>query len=484
MNHEGNKLYCETHATEQESHENFEDILSFNHGYKENMTKLEEEIVRAQCLAAFTDMDNASTQIKDLNSEIQEKFSEMLKRSKDLSDQSEFGEYSKMSTDSHHLLEMCDNFHREIGYAIARELSASMFQEVSNRHASEGDTKQTKYNFTTLFAGESEFFDNLKKKILSSMPASKRKPSKDTHTSSTEVVKGDLEKELESYKERLRDLEDKYKKEREHSSKMKKHRFSMDEVTPCDTDRIMPLMKDNLHIVPELLNESTVLTLWCNKSGDRNFIEHMGLLVFPKIQSLAITHLEDITKKEDIYAINKFMTYSFVKPFDTVSISAEKDTELAKVAMGLKNVCSLGKNQVLVRGVKIDSLTMKEVFESSRDTHMLVFYDCTIADLEGFKLDHNLDYNIKVLDLFETADCDNKEKLNRGKMIPFVEALGKTSLKDSVKRIHVHGDLYDPKEVEELFTSHGFTASICGSEKWPYASDHDHARHDIQSDAL
>lgn len=241
---------------------------------------------------------------------------------------------------------------------------------------------------------------------------------------------------------------------------------------------------DLLRHPPEdkLLAPDTVFTICASSSNDIKFVRNTQHLVFPKIHSLAMTSMESFKKSKDVYAVNRFLAQGFHKPLDYVTLACESRTDIGKFNIGLRHVLSLARQQVLIRGFEIDSLNLKDIFEACSDVHMLVLYDCAITDVEALELNPCIEYNISVLDLFETCVKTDQDKLGSGKIVKFSEALAKTSLKDTLKRIHAKNSEFESKDLEHVLSTCGLRASVCGAEKWPYEKSHNHETDDIAPD--
>lgn len=100
MSPDGKDLYCQKHGSEMGSAAMCQSILDFIHEFKEKVTKLETEIIQLQCVASYTKIpglgDDIKMTLKDIYTEIQEKFCELMNYLEKITVDSKFEDFTKI----------------------------------------------------------------------------------------------------------------------------------------------------------------------------------------------------------------------------------------------------------------------------------------------------------------------------------------------------------------------------------------------------
>lgn len=484
------KLICDKCKPEGEEFNNFEEL---ERGLHKRLTKLEKSLVFTEAMFTFSQFKKFREHgtVEDQN-EIDTSYWGSKKLIQELVNQlrqsSEKGDKNSLELIKNYNLSMdhhVENLHRRMGHCMARFFSHDLLDKISadieEAKGEEEDPEGIKFNkefiFLNMFNQDKKEMEKMIKNM--SEGAGVGSPTSPNKGSDAKLVQR-LQEELDEYKEKYRDMEKKYQKEKERVSKLKSNKKVPKIDEHHDMDHIYPFV-EQLKNKPEdaLFSIDTCLAINAKHSGDKKFIEETMNMSFPQIQSLALTSMEKFKHHDDIHMANKFLANAINKPLGYLHLSCEKNVEMAKFNIGVRAITNLVSHQVYFKHFNIDGLNLKEILESSSQVNHVVFYDCKIDDLEGFELDDTIDYSIKVLDLYETANIKEESKLNNKKIIAFAEALGKTSLKDCIERIHVKNSEYPIKDLEYVFQRFGFKTSICGDEKWPYSKDHDHKTMDL-----
>lgn len=108
------------------------------------------------------------------------------------------------------------------------------------------------------------------------------------------------------------------------------------------------------------------------------------------------------------------------------------------------------------------------ILEKGKDTAEIVLADWAVSEIDdNFSLDSDLEYRIKSLDLYGTANRFERSKISEKKIITLVRAMAKTSLKNSLKKVHVFEEEFPEDDLQKIFNKHGFKVEVIGDEAQP-----------------
>jgi len=85
----------------------------------------------------------------------------------------------------------------------------------------------------------------------------------------------------------------------------------------------------------------------------------------------------------------------------------------------------------------------------------------------SFNLNTSLDYKTTSLDLYGTCRSDDRNRLDPKKMVTLVMAMGRTSLKTSLKRVHVSAEEVSAKHIQKIFHKYDFDVTVYGDNSQP-----------------
>ena len=84
-----------------------------------------------------------------------------------------------------------------------------------------------------------------------------------------------------------------------------------------------------------------------------------------------------------------------------------------------------------------------------------------------FKLDEGIEYEIEGLNLFKSCQESDTRFLNDEKLDVLIEAMSKTSLKNSLIHVALDEQDYEADEKLEIFKQHGFNLTVHLDEDLP-----------------
>lgn len=120
------------------------------------------------------------------------------------------------------------------------------------------------------------------------------------------------------------------------------------------------------------------------------------------------------------------------------------------------------QNEVYLNQFVLTSKSLKSLMESASNCGTLAIYDCKVDLSEEFKLDKEIEYKYKILNMSLTIvdnDPDN-ERINPEKLETFVAGLAETNLKETLETVYLWESYYSsPEKVEAMFKKHGFVCT-------------------------
>jgi hypothetical protein len=456
------KFYCESHAQERDEYDSFEDPMDRFNEFVLKMKRVDVEMVKIFCIKNFGDLEcikkqlcqKSTEKINDSFSSLEKQFGDLIDEMQYLNHKIHFNDLSNLISEWDELLKLSTKLHQLIGLAFSKFISSEILHKLCQDVI--GEQKRAipdvwygdKFEFVSVFVGD-------KNVGLSEDEYKSNFSSKDTKIVS-------LQNEIEKLKSQLSSATDQiHSKSHHHISGVRKTVSDHTEEIMLEIERLKRL-PDN-----KCLNEESALAIWCDQPGDRKFVEKTMEYSFPELKSLSIIHLDSLKKDEDFFNLNTFMARWFTKPLRWVQISAERWADVSYFDTGMRILLSLSKRQVFLKNLRIEGIVLKDIFESSSQASRLILHTCDIGDLCNFQLDECIDYKIEILDLFGTVNSDTDEGLNGDILAKFLFSIAKTSLKDSLKAIHITENDYMKDQCQAFMNEVGFKAVLKTGNTWP-----------------
>jgi len=236
-----------------------------------------------------------------------------------------------------------------------------------------------------------------------------------------------------------------------------------------DEDIARLLIKYEIDDEPQFENGQYALSLEISDDDDwmiPKFLEHMWEYKFDIMKSITIENLEDL-QAPSFKSMNRFMKYWYPNSLDTLCIKSSM-TEIGDLRKGLTILLPSVRHQVFLECFKFDEETLKLVFESSKNAKELVLYWCQIGEISAeFHLDESITYALEVLDLYETAKKKEKDYLNKKSLKKLANAMAATSIKSSLRKVHVRAQFFKMEKAQKIFSKKGFILKVKANDKEP-----------------
>lgn len=172
-----------------------------------------------------------------------------------------------------------------------------------------------------------------------------------------------LKEILQSYKDILKYMD----RKAHHTNKKGKKYYRQRGLTRFNEEEINPILQSLYNPPAEgILNENTVLHIWCDKSQDRKFLDDVSNMNFPPLKTLSLTSVYKIKSKKSIISFNKFLAHSITKNMSYLHISGDKKgwggtspVDIKRLFPGICPVLNLALTQIHLGGILLNGPELK-----------------------------------------------------------------------------------------------------------------------------
>lgn len=197
------------------------------------------------------------------------------------------------------------------------------------------------------------------------------------------------------------------------------------------------------------------LHLDCYEESDYEYLTEASMYKCPDYRELAIENVFYEPDSENI--LNKFLTHSTPKQILEFSFAANQYSEkdISEFSEGLRSILPAITHSVEIWDFQINQAMLTNIIECSYNVEELRLFDCEIELNDTFELNPDLDYKIKVIYLDGSCKKHEDVFLDSRKLPIFAQAISRTSLKKSLKKVRVLNHHYLQEEVQTIFAEVG-----------------------------
>lgn len=196
------------------------------------------------------------------------------------------------------------------------------------------------------------------------------------------------------------------------------------------------------------------------EENDVKFISEASQYKFQNYKDLSIENVWD--DEATVKTVVDFLITSTPEHIEQFSFVCDQysNGKLNVYSEGLHVLLPAITHSIKLYGFKIDEETFKSVIEGSRNATELSILDCQINISKEFELNPDLEYRTEVLYLHGSCKKESGHYLNPNKLPIFVEALSKTGLKNSIKKVRVLNHQFQQDEVQKVFADFGMDVEV------------------------
>ncbi|CAI2362643.1 unnamed protein product [Moneuplotes crassus] len=251
------------------------------------------------------------------------------------------------------------------------------------------------------------------------------------------------------------------------------------EKPPSSSVVVEALRKNNIDPNPDFGEDYIIdLDFKLNEEGLK-FIIDTNDSKFANYRKLSLRNIYSLYSR-GILQLNKFLDRSIPNVLQILYLHGGERTGktiLPDLIPALRYV----KKQIYLDWFTIDHLMLKEIIEASWKVEQLVLNYIKVGGLPStFRLEDTIDFNIQVLGLYGTISKDPEkdeygyideayscEYINKSGFKILAKAMKNTSLKESLKKVHLSSQAISKAEAEKVFKFYGLNAKIRANKKWP-----------------
>lgn len=216
-----------------------------------------------------------------------------------------------------------------------------------------------------------------------------------------------------------------------------------------------------LDTCPRLSSEfSLELDFDLNERGCIEFLETAKEYKIKQMRKLSMQCMDNMSFSTLRYT-NCFFLEAMPPALQGITLDGVSRKDFFDIREGLARVLQTVQNKVFIEFFELEADSLKLIIENSINAQELVIEDCIIGDInDNFSLDSGIDYKLKSLDIYGTCSKSWKNYLDGPKLRTLVNAMSKTNLRTSLKKVHIDQDEFPKDEVATIFASKGFDVII------------------------